>query len=76
MATIINNPGTSDNNSGDSGAGILIGVIVVIVLIVLFMIYGLPAFRTSTIPPDTNINVTVPTPTLPTTPNSPSNTQL
>ncbi|KKR32333.1 MAG: hypothetical protein UT65_C0003G0019 [Parcubacteria group bacterium GW2011_GWF2_39_8b] len=68
MTTIVNNPGAS--GSGDSGAGLIIGVIIAIVLIVLFFVYALPAIRERN-NGTTNINIEVPK--LDTTSNSPSN---
>ncbi len=61
MPTIINNP--SGDNSDDSGAGIVLGVILAIVIIALFIIYALPALRAGNQPQNpggTNINVTIP----------------
>ena len=43
MATIINNPPTSDNSGGP--IGLIIGLIVLFVLGYLVFVYGLPAFR-------------------------------
>jgi hypothetical protein len=58
MATVINNPGGSNQ---DSGAGVIIGVIVAIILIILFFVYGLPALRGGTAPSNTlDVNVDLP----------------
>lgn len=69
MPTVINNPETS---GGDSGLGVIIGVIIAIILIALFFVYGLPAIRGTNPPADdnngTNINVEIPNPINPTTP--------
>ena len=43
MATIINNPPSSDNSGGPMG--MIIGLVVLAVLVYLFFIYGLPAVR-------------------------------
>ena len=68
MTTVINTPPAGDN--GDSGAGIILGVIVAIVIIVLFFVYGLPAIRgaNNTEPRTTNINVQIPTSEMPSQP--------
>lgn len=64
MATIVNTPAGTSN---DSSAGIIIGVIIALVLIVLFFVYGLPYLRDGvreSSSPSTNINVDLPLPTL------------
>ena len=62
MSTIINTPPV---NSEDSGAGLVLGVILGIIIfggLALFFIYGLPMIQNSQnqTPSETNINVTVP----------------
>ncbi len=58
MATIINTPGSGES---DSGAGLVVGIIIAIVLIGLFVIYGVPALRRNQAPSGgTNINVSLP----------------
>jgi hypothetical protein len=61
MATVINNPSGSENNSS---AGVIIGVIVAILLIAAFLLFVLPAIRNRGATPapqdSTNINVSVP----------------
>jgi len=61
MATIINTPGRSGE---DSGAGVIIGVVLAILVIAfLFFAYALPAMRNqgqSTTQPGANVNVTLP----------------
>ena len=58
MATVINNPGGSSENSG---AGVIIGVIVAIILIILFFVYGLPALRGGAAPSNSlDVNVDLP----------------
>ncbi len=62
MTTVINTPG--QGNSNDSGAGLVIGIIIALVLIALFFIYGLPALREqpeADTKPSTTINVELPT---------------
>ncbi len=66
MATIINTPPSGD--SSDSGAGIVLGVIVALVLITLFLVYVLPTFRSApsqsqSTPNGINVNVTLPSTT-------------
>ena len=68
MATIVNTPATGE----DSGSNLLVAVILIIVIFggaVLFFIYGLPMIQNNTNqnPGTTNINVTVPPTTAPTT---------
>jgi len=68
MPTIINNPGTTE----DSGSNLVSGVILTIVILgslALFFIYGLPMIQNNTKQylGTTNINVTVPPATTPTT---------
>lgn len=71
MATIINNP--SDTRpvvaTGDSGVGMVVGLLVALVLIVLFVMYVLPSIRGTAVTPaatenpagaTANINLTVP----------------
>jgi hypothetical protein len=63
MATIVNNPGTTQR---DSGSGFLIGVILLIVFAILFFIYGLPYLANSfsgptvQVPDKVNVNVNTP----------------
>lgn len=62
MTTIINTPPAGESGS-ESAAGIIIGVIFAIVLVALFVIYGIPALRSTSAvkePTNTTINVTVP----------------
>lgn len=42
MATIVNTPSGSHE---DSGMGLIVGVIVAILVVLLFFVYGLPALR-------------------------------
>jgi hypothetical protein len=57
MATVINNPGGSEESSG---LGMMIGVILAVLVIILFFVYGLPAIRNSNAPSQPNdINVDV-----------------
>ncbi len=63
MTTIVNTPPSNDN--GDSGLGIILGVILTLVVITLFFVYVLPTLRSNTANPriDTvNIDVKLPTP--------------
>jgi hypothetical protein len=62
MATVINNPGqTSDN----SGTGVVIGILLVVFLAILFLMFGLPYLRNrGTAEPSgtsASINVDLPT---------------
>ena len=67
MATIVNNPGTTE----DSGAGVVIGVVIALLVIVLFFAFALPYIRNGATPgvPNTgstpgasaNIDVNFPT---------------
>ena len=67
MTTIINTPPTVENS--DSGAGIVIGVVVALIVVVLFFVYALPAIRGSATPTSANLNVSVTIPkSTPTTP--------
>jgi hypothetical protein len=47
MATIVNNPGTSDSGSA---VGMIVGVIVVLAIAFFFFVYGLPMMRQSASP--------------------------
>jgi hypothetical protein len=68
MATIINNPsGTPE----DSSVGVMVGIIIAIVLVVLFFVFAWPSIRAGNTTPagnnapagaSTNINVTLPSP--------------
>lgn len=63
MTTIINSP--TGESASESFAGIIVGVIIAIILIALFVIYGLPALRSTPAPaaksPDVvNVNVSLP----------------
>ena len=67
MATIINNPPTSQTpapSDGGNVVGIILGVVLVVVVIFLFMRYGIPAMRgvqnTNSGSAGTTINVPVP----------------
>jgi hypothetical protein len=67
MPTVINNPGTTE----DSGSSLVLGIILAVVVLgglALFFIYGLPMIQNNQNPSTTNINVTTPAPTTPTTP--------
>jgi flagellar biogenesis protein FliO len=72
MTTVINNPSSQGEVvTTDSGAGVVLGVLLAIVLIILFVVYGLPALRNSSVdttkqPNNTYINVTTPVPVTPT----------
>lgn len=55
MATIINNPGTSTDQS--SGIGFFAGVVLLILFVVVLLYYGLPALRRSMSFGGTQINV-------------------
>lgn len=55
MATIINNPGTTSENS--SGIGFFAGIVLLIVFMVALLYYGLPALRRSFSFGGTQINV-------------------
>lgn len=59
MTTVINNPG----ESSDSGAGLLIGIVVILILLAIFFVYGLPALRHSgapAAPGSATVNVQLP----------------
>jgi hypothetical protein len=43
MATVVNNPASSDTSSG--GMGFLLGVILIIVFAILFFVYALPLLQ-------------------------------
>ena len=63
MATVINNPATTESDS--SAVGVIVGVILGILLIILFFVYGLPALRStpaSTSQDTSNINLKVDVP--------------
>ena len=47
MATIVNNPGTTDSGNG---MGMIVGVIVVLFIAFLFFVYGLPMMRQASAP--------------------------
>ena len=52
MATVVNNPsGTGDN----SGMGFLLGIILLIVFVVILLFYGLPLLQNSTSSPQLNV---------------------
>jgi hypothetical protein len=64
MTTIINTP---PNNTEDSSAGMVIGIIFGVLIVALLLIFGVPYFRnwvypqTSAVPNNpTTVNVTVP----------------
>ncbi|OGZ66150.1 MAG: hypothetical protein A3C50_01520 [Candidatus Staskawiczbacteria bacterium RIFCSPHIGHO2_02_FULL_43_16] len=66
MPTVINNPGTTE----DSGSNLVLGVILVMVILggfALFFIYGVPMIQNNKNPDSTDINITVPPATTPTT---------
>ncbi len=56
MATVINNPPSSVQNT-DSSVGVIIGVIVLAILAIMFFVYGLPALRGAGSGQETNITV-------------------
>lgn len=58
MATVINNPPHTREDTG-SGLGIILAVILVLALAVLLFIFGVPALRNAGVPSggETNINV-------------------
>ncbi len=64
MTTIINTPPAGEN--ADSGAGMVLGVVVAILLVAVFILFILPALRTSSYSNATpqggsiNVNVTNP----------------
>lgn len=47
MATIVNNPGTTESSNG---MGMILGVIVVLLIAFFFFVYGLPMMRQSVSP--------------------------
>ncbi len=55
MATVINNPGTTSDQS--TGIGFLAGVVLLILFVIAFLYYGLPALRRSFSFGGTQINV-------------------
>jgi hypothetical protein len=54
MATIVNNPPPSPENS-NNGLGTLVALLSILLLGALFYIYGLPALRTATQGPQINV---------------------
>ena len=54
MATVINNPDTSDRSGG---LGVVLAVIVVIAVVIALLVYGLPALRNSNSQNGTTIQV-------------------
>ncbi len=72
MTTIINTPPAVE--SSDSGAGIILGVIIALIVVVLFFVYGLPAIRGSTTPTSANLDVNVTLPASPSTVTTPIKT--
>jgi hypothetical protein len=63
MATIVNNPGTTE----DSSAGVVIGVVIALLIIVLFFAFALPYIRNNGVTPgvpntgsDSTVNVELP----------------
>ena len=56
MATIINNPGGSEEGSG---VGIIMAVVVAIAAIGLFIVFVMPSLRGAQAPSDGSINVDV-----------------
>jgi hypothetical protein len=67
MATIINNPATTERESG-SGMGVIIGIILVLLVAFLFLYYLLPVLQnagratspTVQVPDKINVNVQTP----------------
>jgi hypothetical protein len=64
MATIVNNPG---NTTEDSSAGVVIGVVIALLIIVLFFAFALPYIRNNGVTPgvpntgsDSTVNVELP----------------
>ncbi len=64
MATIVNNPGTTTE---DSGAGVVIGVVIALLIIVLFFAFALPYIRSNSGTPgvpntgsDASVNINLP----------------
>jgi hypothetical protein len=53
MATIVNNPGTTTDNS--SGMGFVLGILLLLVIAFLFFVYGLPAISRSVSGPTLNV---------------------
>ena len=73
MATIINTPRDTSNES--SGVGMIIGILVALALVALFLVYGLPQLQTTGTPQgSTEVNVDLPnvTPSTPSTPTTPA----
>ncbi len=66
MATVINNPGTTSENS--SGIGFLVGVVLLILFVIALLYYGLPAVRSGisgsspqiTVPDKVEVDVNAP----------------
>ncbi|MES2215981.1 MAG: hypothetical protein V4481_01660 [Patescibacteria group bacterium] len=48
MTTVVNNPGTTTD---DSGAGVIIGVVIAVLIIVLFFAFALPYIRNGELTP-------------------------
>lgn len=61
MATIINNPGSTEE--GGATGGIIIGIVVLFVAVGLFVLYGLPALGQNAQQPAQAIDVKVELPT-------------
>ncbi|OHA58097.1 MAG: hypothetical protein A2571_03595 [Candidatus Vogelbacteria bacterium RIFOXYD1_FULL_44_32] len=60
MTTIINTPPTGE--SADSGAGLVLGILLALILVILFFVYALPALRDNTPPKADNIDINVQVP--------------
>ena len=64
MATIINNPPVTNNETGGNGMGFLLGIIILIVFVAIILIYGLPILKNMSgfsaqvnVPKNINVNV-------------------
>ncbi|MEK7643933.1 MAG: hypothetical protein AAB390_01370 [Patescibacteria group bacterium] len=65
MTTIVNTPGTGNDNSSSGVAAVVITVLILGTLLFVFIVYGLPMIRNNQQPaqkPTTKINVELPTP--------------
>ncbi len=56
MATIINTPGSS---SDESGVGMLLGIVLVVIVAILFIVFALPALRNNQTKSDTSPSIDV-----------------
>lgn len=72
MTTVINNPGTGNDNASSGGSGVVIGAVIVILVLAIAAFFGLPYIRSrinnATQPTNPTINVTLPGPTAPAVP--------